>query len=108
MAKVNHGDTLYIQLDYTLDGLPLHEYIWDDIEFMFGTYRYTLLQGTIVYDNEVGNYCVSISQQQTFASPDIVEYQIRLYKDNEVVSSKVGRMPLGKVLSTTKLGEALQ
>lgn len=105
---VNHGDTIYIELNYTVNGLPLNEYTWDDIEFMFGSLRFSLTGNTVAYDETDHCYYVFITQQQTFSLPDIIEYQLRLYKDNEVISTKVQRMPLGKVLSTTVLGGVAQ
>ena len=97
---INHGDTIYIELNYTVNDVPLAEDNWDEIEFMFGGYRYSLSEGTIVLDQELGTYCISITQQQTFEMNYIIEYQLRLLKDGDVISTKVQRMPLGNVLST--------
>lgn len=97
---MNRGDTLYIQLDYTVNDEPLIQNDWDEIEFSFGDKQYSLSNGDIVWDNELEKYCVFIDQEDTFALKNFVtHYQIRLKKDGEVISDNVKPFAVGKVIS---------
>ena len=98
---MNKGDTITIYLDYTVDGAPITEGQFDEIEFCIGSKRFTLTgqQNTITWDSEYGAYCVSLSQADTFALARDNRYQIRLKKDGEVISSGISVLQIGNTIS---------
>lgn len=101
---MNRGDTLYIQLDYTVDDEPLKEGEWDEIEFSFGNKQYSLTNGDIVWDDALEKYCVFIDQEDSFALKNYVtHYQIRLKKDNEVISDNIKPFAIGAVISSKEI-----
>ena len=96
----NRGDTLYLELDYTVNGLPIQEGDWDEIEFRLGSNRYLLSEGDIEWDSEIGKYVIFADQEDTFKLiGNVFEYQIRLRKGKEVVSDDVQRAAIGKTIS---------
>ena len=97
---MNKGDTLYIELAYKVDGEPLKQGDWDEIEFSLGNKQYTLTGGDIIWDIELGCYCVFIDQEDTFNLNNIKDsYQIRLKKGREVVSDKIKPFIIGESIS---------
>lgn len=103
---MNEGDTLKIILAYTVDGSPIEEGQFDEIEFSIGNRRYTLGNG-VVWDSEIGMYTIFISQQDSFAiglykgSKSNVGYQLRLRKGVWVASTKIKKFFLGETISHT-------
>lgn len=96
---MNRGDTLDILLAYTVDGEPIHEGDFDEIEFSIGAKRYTLTDGDITWDEEQG-YIISIGQEDTL-DMGRAEYQVRFKKGSKVISSSVNTLTLGKSISKT-------
>lgn len=95
----NSGDTVKIILNYTVDGVPIAQGDFDEIEFCIGSKRYLLSKGDIVWDATAGAYTVSLSQADTFALNGTHNYQIRLKKDGEVVSSGISIINFGRSIS---------
>ncbi len=100
---MNKGDTLTIQLDYTVDGEPITEGQFDQIEFSIGDKRYTLTDGDITWDGESSMYALTIGQADTFDLGGKTEYQLRLKSGTSVVSSGIGTLTLGKTISTSTI-----
>ena len=99
---MNHGDTIKLILAYTVDEEPITEGQFDEIEFTIGDKRFTLDDG-VVWDSNEGAYTVFLTQEDTFAMPYSVPYQVRLKKGAEVASHKFGTLDLGATLSRTVL-----
>ena len=51
---MNSGDTVKIILNYTVDGVPISEGAFDEIEFSIGRKRYTLSDEEIAWDEAAG------------------------------------------------------
>ena len=102
---MNRGDTVKIILDYTVDGAPIAENDFDEIEFTIGSKRYTLTGQTpgVVWDGDLGAYTVTLSQADTMALQGRNNYQIRLKKGSSVVSSGISTLTLGKSISRTTI-----
>lgn len=96
---MNRGDTLDIVLAYTVDGEPIQEGDFDEIEFSIGSKRYTLTDGDITWDEGEG-YIISIGQEDTI-DMGRAEYQVRFKKGSKVISSSVNTLILGKSISKT-------
>lgn len=96
---MNKGDTITIYLNYTVDGVPIAENDFDEIEFSIGSKRYTLTGEDIVWDESAGAYKVALSQADTFALGYDSRYQVRLKKDNTVISSGISVLSLGPTIS---------
>lgn len=96
--SINKGDALPIYLDFTVNDTPLVEAELDEIEVYFGDNRYLLSDGTIQLDGDY--YYFFLSQEDSFKLDRMyTEYQIRVKKGDEVSSTFVGKMHVGKVLS---------
>ena len=101
---MNEGDTLKIILAYTVDGQPIEEGQFDEIEFSIGNKRYTLEDG-VVWDSELGMYTIFISQADSFAiglykgAKDFTNYQLRLRQGVWVASTKIKKLFLGETIS---------
>lgn len=101
MAK-NKGDTLDFELAYTVDGEPIVEGQFAEIEFSIGPKRYTLTDGDITWDNEIEKYILSIGQADSFALGGIADYQIRFKTAaGKVISSSINKFVLGGTISKT-------
>lgn len=98
MSK-NRGDTIDISLAYTVNGEPITEGQFDEIEVYIGENRYTLTDGTVVWDDGQEMYTVFVDQEESFKLTTKTEYQVRFRMGTQVISSKVKYMPMGKVLS---------
>lgn len=99
----NQGDTITFILDYTIDDVPLEEYEANEIEFSIGAKRYTLSGGDIAIDETTGKYAVSISQSDSLTLDSVANYQIRIQKNGEVVSSEIDWILLGRTISKTEI-----
>lgn len=98
---MNKGDTSYITLDYTVDGTPLEEYDADEIEFYIGSSQYRLSTGDIVLDPETNKYIIFLTQNNTFKFDKSTSYQIRIRKNEFVVSDNIRKLRFGDVISRT-------
>ena len=96
---MNKGDTITIYLNYTVDGAPISEGQFDEIEFSIGRKRYTLSDEEIAWDEAAGAYSITLDQEDTFALSGDNRYQIRLKKDGEVVSSGISVLTIGRSIS---------
>lgn len=96
---MNKGDTLYIILDYTINGVPIEEMGLDEIEFIIGRKSFKLSEDEITVDEATGKYAVAIGQADTFALGGTSDFQVRFKKDGEVTSTDVDTIRLGKTLS---------
>ena len=65
MSK-NRGDTIDITLAYTVNGQPIEENQFDEIEVYIGENRYLLTDGDIVWNNEQGMYTLFVDQEDSF------------------------------------------
>ena len=109
------GETLPLYFDYTIDGTPLEdieEGVIGEIEFQIldegakGALRLTKSGGRIAIDSGVGGsgkYMATLTQQETFALPQTVRYQIRIKDGDDVIADDIGVFTLGKALSKTVL-----
>lgn len=95
----NKGDTIVVNLTYTLDGNPIQQGDLDEIEFTFGSKSYTITNNGVVWNAEEGCYQVVISQADSLVLESVVEYQTRFKKDGYVTSVDVQKAKLGKNLS---------
>ena len=101
---MNEGDTLKIILNYTVDGQPIEENQFDEIEFSIGNKRYTLASG-VTWDSGISKYTIFISQADSFAlgtymgRNGFVYYQLRLRSGVDVVSTKKKKLFLGDTIS---------
>ena len=100
---MNSGDTIEILLNYTIDGQPIRQGDFDEIEFSIGTMRYTLTGGDIVWDSEQNAYIVNLPQKDTLALAGTNPYQTRLKKDGKVVSSGIKIIKIGESISTVEI-----
>lgn len=99
IKAIGHGETLTLQLNYTVNGVDLAPGIVDEIELYFGGVRYTLSGGEIVWDQIGGVYQADLDQEATFALPNIAEYQLRVKKDDMVGNSEIGYVKVKKTIS---------
>lgn len=98
MSK-NCGDTIDISLAYTVNGEPITEGQFDEIEVYIGENRYTLTDGTVVWDSGQERYTVFVDQADSFKLTTKTEYQVRFRMGTQVISSNIKYMPIGKTLS---------
>lgn len=96
---MNKGDTIEIVLAYTVDGEPLAQGDFDEIEFSIGTKRYTLTHEDITWDGDLGAYTLFIGQADSFAIGGQASYQVRFKKGSKVVSSNIQHLVLGGTIS---------
>lgn len=95
----NHGDTIELLLDLTVDDIPLEEFGADEIEFYIGPNRYLLSDGDMEIDPELGKYKIFLTQEATFALDSVAEYQIRIRKGIDVVSGSISKVKIGPTIS---------
>lgn len=117
---MNRGDTSYLMLNYSINGNPLSEGDYEEIELTineqssFRCVKKLLSEGEIVWGtmNYIENdeektftgYYVHLSQEETFKlGKGANEVQIRILDNNEVGSSAVSTIDLGRVLSNEVL-----
>lgn len=95
----NRGDTIDVVLAYTVNGEPITEGQFNEIEVYIGENRYTLTDGTIVWDSEQEMYTIFVDQEDSFKLSTKTEYQVRFRTGTKVISSNIKYMPIGKTLS---------
>lgn len=116
MATINRGDTGYVMLNYTLNGDPLEQGAYQEIELQFNTQgaarsikkllsKGDIEWGTLTYIEETiektftGYFC-HLTQEETFLLKDgDVDVQVRIMLNDEVGSSDISPMRLGDALS---------
>lgn len=114
----NRGDTAYLLLDYTINGEPMQEGEYQELELQInvqGNYRSIkklLSAGDIFWDDNYtyidadgdeqtfSGYIVSLDQDDTFLiSQGQAEIQLRVLIDGEVGSSQIEELNIGNALS---------
>ena len=107
---MNRGDACYLSLSINIDGSPITEGYADDIELTINKasgsncIQKYLSKGEVTWDSENSKYKVYLSQEDTYKlvtgqNP----WQLRILKDNIVISSRFGNIMLGDVYSTSVL-----
>lgn len=113
---LNRGDTVCLLLNYQINGTPLEENAYQEIELQInvqGSYnaiKKTLSNGDIVWgevsylhDGEpetFTGYFTNLSQEETFRlSSGKTDVQLRIMLNEEVGSSAISSIDLGQVLS---------
>ena len=102
---MNRGDTIRIFLDFELDGQPLEKDVYDEIELQLNedktinALKLKMTDGRILWDDEQGKYYVDITQEESFKLKNPFRYQLRVMNASAVVSSGIGSMNIGEVLS---------
>ncbi len=113
---MNRGDTAYLLLNYTLNGDPLQEDAYREIELQINkdtAYRRIkkllskgeIVWGTLPYEEDgtqmtFTGYYAALSQEETFKmSAGKNEVQVRVLVDNEVGSSAISSVNIGQTLS---------
>ena len=116
MVLFNEGDTVKLLLDYTINGSPMVEGDYDEIEFQINPQCSTnaikkllskneIVWGTATYveDNvthEFTGYMCDLDQEDTFKIRDgVADCQLRVLIDGEVGSSEISALDLGNALS---------
>lgn len=107
---MNKGDSLRLILDFSINGKEIEQDQFEELELQlnkesYGKYHVKLLlsQGDMEWDDSISKYVAFLPQEETFKLPDIVDYQLRCYKDDSVISSNIGRFRLGEILSRRML-----
>ena len=118
---MNRGDTSFLMLQYTINGDPLVEGDYQEIELTineqssFRCVKKTLSGGgiewgTLTYDDNEGHpqsftgYYAHLSQEETFRLGNGAnDVQLRILSNDEVGSSAVSSITLGRVLSSEVL-----
>lgn len=113
----NRGDTAYLLLNYTLNGEPLEEGIYQEIELQINeqgglsAIKKLYSQGDIFWSdqftyNDKGTvktfegYVCGLTQEETFRlSHGVSEVQLRIMINEEVGSSAYSEVDVGKALS---------
>jgi len=96
---MNKGDTVHLQLDYRINGDPLQNNAYDEIEFMLSGMRFSLSEGRIYWHDLEELYCIDLTQEETMRLLAESPYQIRIKIDGEVISSDISKLEVGKSLS---------
>ena len=114
---MNRGDTAYLMLNYTLNGDPLVQDAYQEIELQIrsqenvSNVKKLMTQGeiewgTLTYEDDHGveqsftGYYAHLDQEDTFALGDgMNDVQLRVMVSDEVGSSAIASMTLGAVLS---------
>lgn len=116
MATINRGDTGYLMLNYTLNGDPLEEGAYQEIELQINTQGATrsikklltagdIQWGTLTYVEEsiektFTGYFAYLTQEETFLLKEgNTDVQVRIMLNDEVGSSAISPIKLGETLS---------
>lgn len=122
---MNRGDTAYLLLNYTLNGEPLVEGAYQEIELQINKesnvhkLKKTLSDGgiqwgTVSYELDgteqtFTGYYASLSQSETFGLDDgECKVQLRVMVNDEVGSSAISTITLGQVLSKSVLSDSTE
>lgn len=105
------GDTICLMLNYQLNGEPLVEGAYEEIELQINkqgsskSMKKLLSNGDIKWDTveyngeEFTGYVVHLTQQETFDLGSYLQCQIRIKMDGEVGASGINDINLDEVLS---------
>lgn len=93
------GDSNKLFLNYTVNGKPLGEEEYDELEFTMENHSYLLSQGEIEHDMERKMYLVSLTQEDTFALSSNPRCQLRVRKGDTVKASAYSHIEVGETLS---------
>ena len=114
--NMHRGDTAYLMLNYTINGDPLIEGAYQEIELQLNDQTApksikkllsdnTIRWGTLTYEDDgvektfTGYYC-SLSQDETFKfQQGLLQVQLRILVNDEVGSSDISSITLGQTLS---------
>lgn len=118
MEVFNKGDTAYLLLNYTLNGEPLVEGAYQEIELQinkqdeFRSIKKLMSNGDIYWGTDMTyidqegqtqtftGYVCELSQEDTFTvSSGVSQIQLRIMLDEEVGSSTQTSLDIGKTLS---------
>ena len=117
---MNRGDTSFLMLNYTINGDPLSEGEYQEIELTINAQPSSrciqkklsnsdIVWGTLTYtegetEKTFTGYYTHLDQDETFKlSQGTNEVQIRILDNNEVGSSAISSISLGQVLSNEVL-----
>ena len=93
----NKGDTLYIVLDEMLDGEPLENRQFDKIELCTPKTKYALNDGKIVWDSNLGKYCI-LTQLDSFKPDNNTQYTLQLLDGKDSICTKIKRLFVGNTV----------
>lgn len=115
MDIFNKGDTACLLLNYTVNGEPMVEGAYDELEFQINhqwnsnSIKRLLSQGeiaweTVTYEDDDGEhtftgYVIYLTQEDTFKMNGTFTYQLRVMVDGNVGSSPINELDIGAVLS---------
>ena len=119
---MNRGDTFYLLLDYQLNGSPLVEGQYQEIELQINSQfsskqvKKLLSDGSIEWktvtyvknnqEHTFTGYVTYLDQEDTFTLQEgNAQIQLRIMVNDEVGSSAISTIDLGKVLSAKVLSE---
>lgn len=117
---MNRGDTVTLMLDYQVNGSPMVQDAYDEIELQINNQNSsksikkllsdgTIKWETVTYDSGGGQgtftgYVTRLDQDETFLlSAGQSQVQLRVKKNDEVGSSSTSSFTLGAVLSSRVL-----
>lgn len=101
MADFNKGDAFPIELDYSVNGVPIEDADLDEIELTIGGHSFKLSTEDIEIDPITGKYTVFLPQATTFKLGSGAHYQVRFKKGSAVGSTNIETLRIGETLSTT-------
>lgn len=91
-VKIMRGDSYYIPVDITHDGVTVTPDMVDEIEISVGSaLQKYMSDGSVIYDN--GTWYFRLSQEETFALEDSCEVYVRTaYHGNpkDVIGARAG------------------
>ena len=96
---LNKGDAFKVEIDYTVNDIPIADADLDEIELYVGDNRFLLSDGSIVLNPETHKLECFISQEMTFRLSEFFKTQIRVKKGDEVSSVNIQTYLAGKVIS---------
>lgn len=101
---MNKGDTIRLNLNFTIDGVPLEE-TYEEMELQInedntkGSLKFLLSKGEIKWDSEMNMHYVELTQEESFSLSAMIRFQLRIMNGGKVISSDIGRFNIGEVLS---------
>lgn len=107
---MNKGDSIRLILDYSVNGKDIVQDQFDDLELQlnkesFGRYHIKMLlsRGEMAWDEDLQKYVAFLPQEESYKLPNVVDYQLRCYKNGSVISSNIGHFFMGDILSKEML-----